>query len=137
FVPALQRPDHRRPVRPAHEAGGPAPSLPRVGLPRPARPLRPRLRLLPRVHPGGGPAERRARPRHHRPGPARVLLLEARASVKGGPAMTDAALYRLDGKVAAVAGAGSGIGEAVALGAARLGARVCCFDLDETRARAV
>ncbi len=51
--------------------------------------------------------------------------------------MTDAALYRLDGKVAAVAGAGSGIGEAVALGAARLGARVCCFDLDEKRARAV
>jgi NAD(P)-dependent dehydrogenase (short-subunit alcohol dehydrogenase family) len=51
--------------------------------------------------------------------------------------MTDAALYRLDGKVAAVVGAGSGIGEAVALGAARLGARVCCFDLDEKRARAV
>jgi len=51
--------------------------------------------------------------------------------------MTDPALYRLDGKVAAVAGAGSGIGEAVALGAARLGARVCCFDVDEKRARAV
>jgi NAD(P)-dependent dehydrogenase (short-subunit alcohol dehydrogenase family) len=51
--------------------------------------------------------------------------------------MADPALYRLDGKVAAVAGAGSGIGEAVALGAARLGARVCCFDVDEKRARAV
>jgi len=51
--------------------------------------------------------------------------------------MTDPALYRLDGKVAAVVGAGSGIGEAVALGAARLGARVSCFDVDEKKARAV
>lgn len=51
--------------------------------------------------------------------------------------MPDPALFRLDGKVAAVVGAGSGIGEAVALGAARLGARVCCFDVDEAKARAV
>jgi NAD(P)-dependent dehydrogenase (short-subunit alcohol dehydrogenase family) len=50
--------------------------------------------------------------------------------------MTDPQLYRLDGKVAAVVGAGSGIGEAVALGAAGLGARVCCFDVDEQKARA-
>ena len=51
--------------------------------------------------------------------------------------MPDEALYRLDGKVAAVVGAGSGIGEAVALGAARLGARVFCLDVDEAKARAV
>jgi NAD(P)-dependent dehydrogenase (short-subunit alcohol dehydrogenase family) len=47
------------------------------------------------------------------------------------------ALFRLDGKVAAVVGAGSGIGEAIALGAARLGARVSCLDVDESKARAV
>ena len=51
--------------------------------------------------------------------------------------MPDEALFRLDGKVAAVVGAGSGIGEAIALGAARLGARVCCLDVDEAKARAV
>jgi NAD(P)-dependent dehydrogenase (short-subunit alcohol dehydrogenase family) len=51
--------------------------------------------------------------------------------------MPDDALYRLDGKVAAVVGAGSGIGEAIALGAARLGARVSCLDVDGAKARAV
>ena len=51
--------------------------------------------------------------------------------------MPDEALFRLDGKVAAVVGAGSGIGAAIALGAARLGARVCCLDVDEAKARAV
>lgn len=39
-------------------------------------------------------------------------------------------LFGLDGRVAAVIGAGSGIGEAVALGAARQGATVRCFDVD-------
>lgn len=38
-------------------------------------------------------------------------------------------LFRLDGKVVAVIGAGGGIGEAVARGAARQGARVFCLDL--------
>jgi NAD(P)-dependent dehydrogenase (short-subunit alcohol dehydrogenase family) len=38
-------------------------------------------------------------------------------------------MFRLDGKVIAVIGAGSGIGEAVARGAARQGARVGCIDL--------
>lgn len=46
-------------------------------------------------------------------------------------------LFRLDGKAVAVVGAGSGIGEAVAVLAARLGARVAVLDLDLTRARDV
>ena len=50
--------------------------------------------------------------------------------------MPSEALFRLDGKVAAVVGAGSGIGEAIALGAARLGARVSCLDVDGAKARA-
>jgi NAD(P)-dependent dehydrogenase (short-subunit alcohol dehydrogenase family) len=37
--------------------------------------------------------------------------------------------FRLDGKVVAVIGAGGGIGEAVARGAARQGARVYCLDM--------
>jgi NAD(P)-dependent dehydrogenase (short-subunit alcohol dehydrogenase family) len=37
--------------------------------------------------------------------------------------------FRLDGKVVAVIGAGGGIGEAVARGAARQGARVDCLDM--------
>lgn len=38
-------------------------------------------------------------------------------------------LFRLDGKVVAVVGAGGGIGEAVAVAAAAQGAHVACFDL--------
>jgi len=49
----------------------------------------------------------------------------------------DRAAFRLDGKVAAVIGAGSGIGEAVAEACAGQGARVACLDADEPRARAV
>ena len=45
--------------------------------------------------------------------------------------------WRLDGRVAAVVGAASGIGEAVAGALARLGARVVCLDVDEGRAAAV
>ncbi len=45
--------------------------------------------------------------------------------------------FRLDGKVAAVVGAGSGIGEAVALGAGSLGARVACLDVETARAEDV
>lgn len=47
------------------------------------------------------------------------------------------AAFRLDGKVAAVIGAGSGIGEAVALGCGKLGARVACLDVDAAKAEAV
>ena len=50
--------------------------------------------------------------------------------------MTDS-LFRLDGKIAAVIGAGSGIGAAVALGAAGQGATVVCLDANEDGARAV
>ena len=46
-------------------------------------------------------------------------------------------LFRLDGKIAAVIGAGSGIGEAVAIGAAGQGATVACLDANEGAARAV
>ena len=42
--------------------------------------------------------------------------------------------FRLDGKVAAVVGAASGIGEAVALTLARHGARVACVDLEKEKA---
>jgi NAD(P)-dependent dehydrogenase (short-subunit alcohol dehydrogenase family) len=45
--------------------------------------------------------------------------------------------FRLDGKIAAVIGAGSGIGEAVALGCGRLGARVACLDVETTKAEDV
>jgi NAD(P)-dependent dehydrogenase (short-subunit alcohol dehydrogenase family) len=50
---------------------------------------------------------------------------------------TDANLFRLDGKIAAIVGAGSGIGEAVARGAAAHGATVVCVDANETAAAAV
>jgi NAD(P)-dependent dehydrogenase (short-subunit alcohol dehydrogenase family) len=43
-------------------------------------------------------------------------------------------LFRLDTKIAAVIGAGSGIGAAVAAGAARQGADVICLDVDEASA---
>ena len=45
--------------------------------------------------------------------------------------------FRLDGRVAAVVGAASGIGEAVALACARQGARVACLDQDAEGAAAV
>ncbi|WP_280443355.1 SDR family NAD(P)-dependent oxidoreductase, partial [Nocardia brasiliensis] len=44
------------------------------------------------------------------------------------------ALFRLDGKRAAVIGAGSGIGRESALALAALGAEVVCADIDRTRA---
>ena len=46
-------------------------------------------------------------------------------------------MFRLDGKIAAVIGAGSGIGEAVAIGAAEQGATVICLDANEPAARGV
>lgn len=46
-------------------------------------------------------------------------------------------LFRLDGKVAAIVGAGSGIGEAVARGCGAQGARVVCLDVKETAAASV
>jgi len=45
--------------------------------------------------------------------------------------------FRLDGRVAAVVGAASGIGQAVARACARQGARVACLDLDADGALAV
>ena len=45
-------------------------------------------------------------------------------------------LFRLDRKVVVVIGAGSGIGEAVAIGAAAQGAAVACLDLNEGAAAA-
>jgi NAD(P)-dependent dehydrogenase (short-subunit alcohol dehydrogenase family) len=46
-------------------------------------------------------------------------------------------MFRLDEKVIAVIGAGSGIGRAVAVGAARQGARVACLDVNGDAAEAV
>jgi NAD(P)-dependent dehydrogenase (short-subunit alcohol dehydrogenase family) len=46
-------------------------------------------------------------------------------------------LFDLTGKTAIVIGAASGIGEAVALGCARQGARVMCLDVNEEAARRV
>jgi NAD(P)-dependent dehydrogenase (short-subunit alcohol dehydrogenase family) len=51
--------------------------------------------------------------------------------------MASEPLFDLAGKAVAVVGAGSGIGEAVAVLAARLGARVHVLDVDEGKARAV
>lgn len=45
--------------------------------------------------------------------------------------------FDLTGKVAAVIGAGSGIGEAVAKGCAEAGAKVACLDINEAAARGV
>ena len=44
--------------------------------------------------------------------------------------MPENQLFGLGGKVAAIIGAGSGIGEAVALGCSRQGATVRCLDVD-------
>lgn len=46
-------------------------------------------------------------------------------------------IFDLTGKVAAVVGGASGIGEAVTIGAVRLGARAICLDIDETAAARV
>ena len=46
-------------------------------------------------------------------------------------------LFDLSGKTAAIIGGGSGIGEAVAIGAAKQGARVVVFDANEAAAQAV
>jgi NAD(P)-dependent dehydrogenase (short-subunit alcohol dehydrogenase family) len=46
-------------------------------------------------------------------------------------------IFSVEGRVVAVVGAGSGIGEAIALGCAREGAITICLDLDEKAARRV
>lgn len=46
-------------------------------------------------------------------------------------------IFDLSGKVAAVIGGASGIGEAVTIGAARMGARVVCLDIKEQEAARV
>ncbi len=46
----------------------------------------------------------------------------------------DGSLFRLDGKIVVVIGAGSGIGAAAAIGCAGQGARVICLDIDEESA---
>jgi NAD(P)-dependent dehydrogenase (short-subunit alcohol dehydrogenase family) len=50
--------------------------------------------------------------------------------------MAEGGIFTLSGKVAAIVGAGSGIGEAVAAGASKLGASVVCIDSNEAAARA-
>ena len=51
--------------------------------------------------------------------------------------MRGASLFDLSGKTALVIGAGSGIGEAIAIGCARHGARVVCLDVNEDAAKRV
>jgi NAD(P)-dependent dehydrogenase (short-subunit alcohol dehydrogenase family) len=51
--------------------------------------------------------------------------------------VSEKGLFDLTGKTAAVIGAASGIGEAVALGCGRHGARVVCLDVNEEGARRV
>ena len=51
--------------------------------------------------------------------------------------MPGAGLFDLTGKTALVIGAGSGIGEAIAIGCARHGARVICLDVNEDAAKRV
>ena len=51
--------------------------------------------------------------------------------------MSTQGAFRLDGKVAAVIGASSGIGEAVAVASARAGAHVVCLDVEGGKAEAV
>jgi NAD(P)-dependent dehydrogenase (short-subunit alcohol dehydrogenase family) len=51
--------------------------------------------------------------------------------------MSDAGIFSLNGKTAAIIGAGSGIGEAVAIGAARQGAVVVCLDSNDAAAQTV
>jgi NAD(P)-dependent dehydrogenase (short-subunit alcohol dehydrogenase family) len=51
--------------------------------------------------------------------------------------LADSGLFRLDGKVAVVIGGGSGIGEAVAIGAARHGAHVVVLDANADAAARV
>lgn len=46
-------------------------------------------------------------------------------------------LFDLTGKVAAVVGGASGIGEALTIGAVRLGARVVCLDINESGAKKI
>ncbi|HEX5475091.1 MAG TPA: SDR family oxidoreductase [Vicinamibacterales bacterium] len=50
--------------------------------------------------------------------------------------MSSNGIFDLTGKTAAVIGAGSGIGEAVAIGCVQQGARVVCLDVNEPSARA-
>jgi NAD(P)-dependent dehydrogenase (short-subunit alcohol dehydrogenase family) len=51
--------------------------------------------------------------------------------------MSQSGLFDLSGKTAAIIGGGSGIGEAVAIGAAKQGAGVVVFDANEAAAQAV
>ena len=44
-------------------------------------------------------------------------------------------MFRLDGKIVAVVGAGSGIGEGVALACGAQGAHVACFDINARQRR--
>ena len=51
--------------------------------------------------------------------------------------MSDRGIFDLSGKVAAVIGGGSGIGEAVTIGAVKMGAKVLCLDIKQEEAARV
>ena len=66
-----------------------------------------------------------------------VHVRRGRAAVPAGELMAARNIFDLTGKVAAVIGGGSGIGEAVAIGAAEAGATVACLDVNAEAAAAV
>ena len=142
------RADHRRAVLAARVDGRSArrDRLRRRGdAGRAARDRRRRVRLDDAGDDRTGRGRRGVLRRARRPGSRRSRAGGPFAAVVGrafqarrqGTSYMTSGLFSLAGKTAAVIGAGSGIGEAVAVGAAAQGATVVCLDMNEAAATAV